>query len=166
MSENARSPILKLCLLHKIPFRSPKCCSGCEKTSPPHRKRTIKASLRLSSVEPSQVIAIIIPDFRLLGNGNRIAPRNWPIPSRQKKTPQPVSQLRVFMLALPIFPGRRQPSIVDRNELNYRVRNGNGWTLILISTNSMSSSTARKQTILYCFASYLSSTKLSFKYRI
>ena len=40
-----------------------------------------------------------------------------------------------FVLALPIFPGRRQPSIVGRNELNYRVRNGNGWTLILISTN-------------------------------
>ena len=34
-----------------------------------------------------------------------------------------------------IFPGRRQPSIVSRNELNYRVRNGNGWTLVLISTN-------------------------------
>ncbi len=39
------------------------------------------------------------------------------------------------VLALSIFPGRYQPSIVDRNELNYRVRNGNGWTLILISTN-------------------------------
>ena len=40
-----------------------------------------------------------------------------------------------LVLALPIFPGRRQPSIVGRNELNYRVRNGNGWTLILINTN-------------------------------
>ena len=39
------------------------------------------------------------------------------------------------MLALPIFPGRHQPSIVGRDELNYRVRNGNGWTLALISTN-------------------------------
>ena len=39
------------------------------------------------------------------------------------------------VLALPIFPGRRQPSIVGRDELNYRVRNGNGWTLILINTN-------------------------------
>ena len=39
------------------------------------------------------------------------------------------------VLALPIFPGRHQPSIVGRNELNYRVRNGNGWTLVLISTN-------------------------------
>ena len=42
-----------------------------------------------------------------------------------------------FVLALPIFPGRRQPSIVGRDELNYRVRNGNGWTLILINTNSV-----------------------------
>ena len=39
------------------------------------------------------------------------------------------------VLALPIFPGRHQPSIVGRDELNYRVRNGNGWTLALISTN-------------------------------
>ena len=39
------------------------------------------------------------------------------------------------VLALPIFPGRLQPSIVGRNELNFRVRDGNGWTLILISTN-------------------------------
>ncbi len=40
-----------------------------------------------------------------------------------------------LVLALLIFPGRRQPSIFSRNELNYRVRNGNGWTLALISTN-------------------------------
>ncbi len=39
------------------------------------------------------------------------------------------------VLAPPILPGRRQPSIVGRDELNYRVRNGNGWALILISTN-------------------------------
>ena len=38
-------------------------------------------------------------------------------------------------MALPIFPGRRQPSIVGRSELNFRVRDGNGWTLALISTN-------------------------------
>ena len=44
------------------------------------------------------------------------------------------------VLALPIFPGRHQPSIVGRNELNYRVRNGNGWTLTLISTNFVSAS--------------------------
>ena len=42
---------------------------------------------------------------------------------------------RSFVLALPVFPGRRQPSIVGGDELNYRVRNGNGWTLILVNTN-------------------------------
>ena len=62
------------------------------------------------------------------------------------------------MLALPIFPGRRQPSIVDRNELNYRVRNGNGWTLAIISTNSMYSGFTGEQTVLYCIPSLLSRT--------
>ena len=42
------------------------------------------------------------------------------------------------MLALPIFPGRLQPSIVGRIELNFRVRDGNGWTLDLINTNLLS----------------------------
>ena len=42
------------------------------------------------------------------------------------------------MLALPIFPGRLQPSIVSRSELNFRVRDGNGWTLALINTNLLS----------------------------
>ena len=37
--------------------------------------------------------------------------------------------------ALPIFPGRRQPSIFGANELNFRVRDGNGWTLIAINTD-------------------------------
>ena len=46
-----------------------------------------------------------------------------------------------MMLALPIFPGRRQPSIVGADELNFCVRNGNRWTLTAISTNSISSST-------------------------
>ncbi len=44
------------------------------------------------------------------------------------------------VLALPVFPGRCQPSIVGRSELNYRVRNGNGWTLALISTNFVAAS--------------------------
>ena len=39
------------------------------------------------------------------------------------------------MLALPIFPGRLQPSIFSASELNFRVRDGNGWTLTAISTN-------------------------------
>ena len=35
----------------------------------------------------------------------------------------------------PIFPGRFQPSIFGTDELNFRVRNGNGWTLAAIGTN-------------------------------
>ena len=42
----------------------------------------------------------------------------------------------VIMLALPIFPGSRPPSIVGANELNFCVRDGNRWTLIAINTNS------------------------------
>ena len=43
-----------------------------------------------------------------------------------------------FVSALPIFPGRRQPSIFGADELNCRVRNGNGWTLTAINTNYIS----------------------------
>ena len=35
----------------------------------------------------------------------------------------------------PIFPGRFQPSIVGTDELNFRVRDGNGWTLAVKDTN-------------------------------
>ena len=41
----------------------------------------------------------------------------------------------VIVLALPIFPGSRPPSIVGANELNFCVRDGNRWTLIAINTN-------------------------------
>ena len=43
------------------------------------------------------------------------------------------------MLAPPIVPGRYQPSIFGTNELNFRVRNGNGCTLTVIGTNLKSS---------------------------
>ena len=46
-------------------------------------------------------------------------------------------QVRPFyMLALPIFPVRLQTSIFGADELNFRVRDGNGWTLTAINTNS------------------------------
>ena len=32
-------------------------------------------------------------------------------------------------------PGRLQPSIFSAGELNFRVRDGNGWTLAAINTN-------------------------------
>ena len=52
---------------------------------------------------------------------------------------------------LPIFPGGRPPSIFGTNELNYRVRNGNGWTLTAINTNYVSCHKALyiKQYILF-----------------
>ena len=57
----------------------------------------------------------------------------------RRRTKQRLSTLgsaaALLMLALPIFPDRLQSSIVGRSELNFRVRNGNGWTLALISTN-------------------------------
>ena len=34
-----------------------------------------------------------------------------------------------------ILPGRRQPSTFDTHELNFRVRDGNGWTLMAIDTD-------------------------------
>ena len=53
------------------------------------------------------------------------------------------------MLALPIFPARLQASIFGRSELNFRVRNGNGWTLALISTNLLSFEKESKQRKLH-----------------
>ncbi len=64
--------------------------------------------------------------------------------SKKQKTGQAV-ETTCPVLAPPIFPGRRQPSIVGRNELNYRVRNGNGWTLVLISTNLLAAKSVRKR---------------------
>ena len=40
-----------------------------------------------------------------------------------------------IMSALPIFPGGCPPSIFGTFELNYRVRDGNGWTLKVINTD-------------------------------
>ncbi len=53
------------------------------------------------------------------------------------------------VLALPIFPGRLQPSIVGRIELNFRVRDGNGGTLDLINTNLLSFEKESKQRKLH-----------------
>ena len=42
-----------------------------------------------------------------------------------------------------IFPVRRQTSIFATDELNFRVRNGNGWTLVVIDTNFVVANFAR-----------------------
>ena len=49
------------------------------------------------------------------------------------------------MSALPIFPVRLQTSIFGADELNCRVRNGNGWTLTAINTNLLSFEKKSKQ---------------------
>ena len=56
--------------------------------------------------------------------------------------------------ALPIFPGRHQPSIFGASELNCRVRDGNGWTLTAISTDCAQRSRA---SILTAFAAKINS---------
>ena len=60
-----------------------------------------------------------------------------------------------FVLALPIFPGRRQPSIVSRIELNFRVRDGNGWTLDLINTNYHNCSLRTATHIVFTFHTHV-----------
>ena len=47
----------------------------------------------------------------------------------------------------PIFPGRRQPSIVSTIQLNFRVRNGNGCTLYVKNTNFPSRFIPRKDLV-------------------
>ena len=49
------------------------------------------------------------------------------------------------VLALPIFPVRLQTSIFGASELNFRVRDGNGWTLTAINTNLLSCEQESKQ---------------------
>ena len=53
----------------------------------------------------------------------------------ERKTAAAFLQLPSLCWRRAIFPGRRQPSIVATDELNFRVRNGNGWTLIVIGTD-------------------------------
>ena len=55
--------------------------------------------------------------------------------AEQRKTAGAFLRLLSLCWRRAIFPGRRQPSIVATDELNFRVRNGNGWTLIVISTD-------------------------------
>ena len=50
-----------------------------------------------------------------------------------------------FVLALPIFPVRLQTSIFGAGELNFRVLDGNGWTLTAINTNLLSFEKESKQ---------------------
>ena len=59
----------------------------------------------------------------------------------------------------PIFPGRLQPSIFGTAELNFRVRNGNGWTLCVKNTNL--SKEPRLLTRFFCVGNDLFSRAVS-----
>ena len=52
---------------------------------------------------------------------------------KKRKKPHQAERLHLCR-PRPIFPARRQASIVGTAELNYRVRNGNGWTLCVKET--------------------------------
>ena len=72
-------------------------------------------------------------------NGERIY-RKFPVFLSNPILLFQIKQKAVFQIAFQcarrvIFPGRRQPSIVTVNELNYCVRNGNRCTLITIDTH-------------------------------
>ena len=50
---------------------------------------------------------------------------------------------------LSTFPGSRPPSIIDVKELNFRVRDGNGWGLFAIATELLKGYTLKtKQCII------------------
>ena len=71
------------------------------------------------------------------------------------------------MSALPIFPVRLQTSIFGRSELNFRVRNGNGWTLALISTDFFIATDLRqKQTMIFSISQRHWRSDLGDPYRI
>ena len=54
------------------------------------------------------------------------------------------------MLALPIFTASHPATIVGANELNFCVRDGNRWTLALISTNYLQAQCANKCIVFHC----------------
>ena len=51
---------------------------------------------------------------------------------------------------LPIFPDRCQSSIFGTSELNFRVRNGNGWTLTVRNTNYCYHKLSISQLTVHC----------------
>ena len=93
-----------------------------------------KPCLFLSSIQFAQLILHYLAVSPYLKFYQRIYLKSLQKENKYKQKKRQSKDCR-SVLALPIFPGRRQPSIVGRSELNYRVRNGNGWTLTLINTN-------------------------------
>ena len=69
-----------------------------------------------------------------LTNSNKIY--NWTLKKGYKKKPYGSKEQygKEKSRHLPIFPGRRQPSIFGTIELNFCVRHGNRWNLNVIGT--------------------------------
>ena len=76
--------------------------------------------------------------------------KNFSLRSIQKKKKQPVySQIALQCRRRPIFPGSCPPSIFGTIELNYRVRDGNGWNLNVIDTDWLKSFPLKQGTLYY-----------------
>ena len=97
--------------------------------------------------------ALMVPTASRTHSAYCVQPPSKQPPNRirrdRKKEKHRSDERCFFVLALPIFPGRLQPSIVSRSELNFRVRDGNGWTLALISTNYRSQPHTRRRPIQF-----------------
>ena len=76
--------------------------------------------------------AFSIP-YLLLGNRGVLIFPNGNSKKYKKTTTLLGSRFKCWRFS--IVPGRHQPSIVDINELNFCVRDGNRWTLVIINTN-------------------------------
>ena len=85
--------------------------------------------------------AATVGDGNISGASCRIRTYNPPVNSRmlyrwaKEALSKGFAWANPFCCHWPIFPVRLQTSIVGTGELNFRVRNGNGWTLTVKNTN-------------------------------
>ena len=84
--------------------------------------------------------AFLNPNKKWTLNGSILAPQVGLEPTTLRLTAgcSAIELLRLLFIKesqhLPIFPGRLQPSIFGTTQLNFRVRDGNGWGLSVIGT--------------------------------
>ena len=108
----------------------------------PSLRHTSHRTQPLCFVDLSQHIAYGVLHILPVGDTlekSRLQHSSPPLPAIHNEEERITSVIRSSLLLcwrLPIFPGRFQPSIVGADELNCRVRDGNGWTLTAIGTNS------------------------------
>ena len=75
--------------------------------------------------------------FKLYNKINRKSINEYQINAQRSEKEKTHQKRCVFLRCRrrPIFPGSCPPSIFSTRELNYRVRDGNGWTLSVINTD-------------------------------